>query len=305
LSAVGTGRESVGDVVDIAGLLASSWGMPGAVVTPLAGGMNSETWVVEHQGSTFVAKRVDSRALPGLVEGCEVAASLAKAGIVTGSPVPTSAGSLVLAAQAMAVFEYVPGRELDGETEEEQQWMASTLAAVHRASSPAIGPSPRTFMTEWLDPELPGVDAHPWLLRGIGAVRAETEPLRVTWSVLHTDPAPEAFLHDDRTHITGLVDWAGARRGPVLYDLASAVMYLGGRQHAAQLLSTYLAQGPVDPAELEHLDAFRRFREVIQATYFAARLAANDLTGGIDPSENGKGLHEARLRLAALDFDAT
>ena len=54
---------------------------------------------------------------------------------------------------------------------------------------------------------------------------------------------------------------------------------------------------------MQHLDAFRRFREAIQGTYFAWRLAANDLTGGIDQAENEKGLNDARRRLAALGLD--
>jgi Ser/Thr protein kinase RdoA (MazF antagonist) len=274
--------------------------MAGAVLTPLTGGMNSETWLVSHQESTFVAKRVEPRGVPDLIAGCEVAAALAKAGVVTGAPVPTSDGSLLLLAQGLALLEYVPGRELDGETDEEQEWMAYTLAAVHRASSPSTGPSPSGFMAEWLDRDLPGVGAHPWLISAIESVRAEIEPLQLTLSVLHTDPAPEAFLHDDQTRTTGLVDWAGAKRGPILYDVASAVMYLGRREHAVPFLDAYAEHGAADAAALEHLDGFRRFREVIQATYFTARTFLNDLTGAIDPSENVKGLQDARRRLALL-----
>jgi homoserine kinase type II len=118
--------------------------------------------------------------------------------------------------------------------------------------------------------------------------------------VLHTDPAPEAFIHDDRSGVTGLVDWTGARRGPVLYDVASAVMYLGGSEHASAFLSTYLSRGPLSAEELEHLDAFRRFREAVQGAYFAGRLAANDLTGGIEKADNENGLADARRRLGAL-----
>jgi homoserine kinase type II len=160
-----------------------------------------------------------------------------------------------------------------------------------------------TFMADWLAPELPGVQAHPWLVRVVEAVRAETTLLNLTWSVLHTDPAPEAFVHDDSTGVTGLIDWAGARPGPVLYDVASAVMYLGGTERAAAFLGTYQASGPLAARELQHLDAFRRFREAVQGTYFAWRLAADDLTGGIDRAENEKGLNDARHRLAALGLD--
>lgn len=287
-------------MVDIAELLGTFWGRHAADISPLGGGINSETWLVKHHRSTYVAKRVSPTAIAELVAGCEVAATLARAGFVTGPPVPTCDGRLVLTEHALALLEYVPGRQLVGETAEEQRWIADTLSGVHLAGAPVNSQRVDTFMADWLAPDLRGVQAHPWLLRAVSAVRAETAPLNVTWSVLHTDPAPEAFIHNDSTGVTGLIDWTGARRGPVLYDVASAVMYLGGTESAAAFLDAYRTHGPLPAQEMHYLDAFRRFREVIQGTYFAARLAANDLTGGIDPSENEKGLNDARRRLGAL-----
>lgn len=283
-------------------LLETFWGMRGAEVRPLGGGMNSETWLVEHEGSTYVAKAVSPAAAADLVAGGEVATTLARSGFVTGHPVPTHDGRMVLTEPALALLQHVPGRELDGETDEEQEWIASTLAGVHSAAHPTLGPSTATFALDWLSPQMAGVEAHPWLTAVIEAVRVETDPLTVTWSVLHTDPAPEAFIHDDHSGVTGLIDWTGARRGPVLYDVASAVMYLGGTEHASTFLSTYLSRGPLSAAELQHLDAFRRFREAVQGAYFAGRLASNDLTGGIEHADNEKGLDDARRRLGALGF---
>lgn len=290
-------------MTDMAALLQRHWGMDAADVRPLGGGLNSETWLVEHQGSTYVAKRVPATALADLVAGCEVAARLAATGFVTGAPVPTSDGRLVLTEHAVALLRHVPGRELEGETDEEQRWMARTLAAVHLAGDPALGPSTSAFLTDWISPDVPGVEAHPWVVRVLEAVRTETDRLTVTWATIHTDPSPEAFVHDDHTGVTGLIDWAGATRGPVLYDVASTVMYLGGAQRAASFLRAYQALGPLATRELVHLDSFRRLREAVQATYFAWRLAAHDLTGGIDESENRKGLDDARRRLAALGLD--
>jgi hypothetical protein len=34
--------------------------------------------------------------------------------------------------------------------------------------------------------------------------------------------------HDAATGHCGIIDWSSAEHGPLLYDLASAVMYLGG-----------------------------------------------------------------------------
>jgi homoserine kinase type II len=293
----------VARVTDTPELLHRFWGICPDDVKPLAGGMNSETWLVEHQGSTYVAKRVPPTEIAELVAGCEVAAALADAGFVTGRPVPTTDGRLVLTKHGVALLEHVPGRGLEGETDEEQRWIASTLAGVHAAGSPATGPSTAAFMSEWLSPQVPGVEAHRWLAPAIEAVRAETDPLTVTWSVLHTDPNPEAFRHNDGTGVTGLIDWAGARRGPVLYDVASAVMYLGGPEGATAFLNTYRAHGPLGSDDMQWLDAFRRFRWVVQAAYFAKRLAVRDLTGVADQADNEKGLNDARRGLTGLGLD--
>ena len=284
-------------------LIRTFWGLNGADLTPLDGGINSDTWLVEHQESRYVAKRVPSPLVAELVTGCEVASALADAGFVTGRPVPTSDGRLLLIDHGLALLEFVPGRELVGETDKDQHLMGETLAGIHAAGDPARGPSSAAFMADWLAPEATGVKDHAWLVRAIESVRADTDSVALTWSALHTDPAPEAFVHDDSTGVTGLIDWAGSQRGPVLYDVASAVMYLGGTEQAAAFLSAYQSNAPFVAEEMQHLDAFRRFRETVQGAYFARRLATGDLTGGIDGAENQQGLSDAQRRLAALGFD--
>lgn len=284
-------------------LLDRYWGIRPNDVRPLGGGMNSETWLVDHEGTTYVAKRVAEGDVDDFVAGCEVASTLADRGFVTGRPVPTHDGRLVVTEHALALLQHVPGRELQGDTGEEQRWIAATLAGVHAAGDPGPGPSAATFATEWLTTELGSVAGHAWLAPAIEAVRAETDPLPVTWSVLHTDPSPEAFVHDDTTGVTGLIDWSGAKRGPILYDVASAVMYLGGRVDAAAFLHAYAEQGPLRDDELAFLDAFRRFRWVVQGAYFAWRLSVRDLTGIADDAGNEKGLNDARESLAELGVD--
>jgi homoserine kinase type II len=265
--------------------------------------MNSTTWVVEHAGKTYVSKQVAEAGVDEFVAGCEVAATLADAGFVTGRPVPTNDGRLVVTEHALALLEHVPGRELQGDMDEEQRWIATMLAGVHTVGEPVLGRRTAGFAAEWLTPQLAGVDAHPWLAPAILAVRAETDPLSVTWSMLHTDPSPEAFVHDDRTGVTGLIDWSGAKRGPVLYDVASAVMYLDGPVGAAAFLNAYQRYGSLRDEEMRMLDAFLRFRWAVQGAYFAWRLSVRDLTGIADDSANEKGLNDARQCLAELGVD--
>lgn len=291
---------------EVAALLLDLWGLEGADVEPLGGGMNSETWLVRHDGSTYVAKRVPRPLVADLVTGCEISSGLATSGVTTGAPVPTTDGRLVVEDQGMVLLRHVPGRELTGDTDLEQEWMAGMLATVHRAGGPTAASGVSPFMDEWLSADVPGVSSQPWLVSAIAEVLAATATLTLTWSTVHADPAPEAFVHDDDTGVTGLIDWSGARRGPVLYDVASAVMYLGGRREAAAFLDAYTQEGVLSSAELAHLNAFGRFRECIQGAYFAKRLAEGDLTGGVDPSENMKGIEDARRRLALLtSFDGT
>lgn len=284
---------------EISSLLDRHWGLTTVDVRPLSGGMNSQTWLVRHANATYVAKRVAPSALHQLAAGGRIAADLAEAGLVTGRPVPTRDGQLVVAGDALTLLEFVPGRELDGQTDQEQRWIADMLGRVHTLGAPSSQPRTSTFFA-WLNPEAPGVDAQPWLAAAISAIRAETDPLDLTWSTLHADPAPEAFRRHDASGVTGLIDWTDAQRGPILYDIASAVMYLDGPLNAVPFLEAYRACGPLGTEELQHLDTFRRFRWAVQAVYFLGRLASNDLTGIQDQTDNDRGFADARHGLAEL-----
>lgn len=49
----------------------------------------------------------------------------------------------------------------------------------------------------------------------------------------------------------GVIDWSCALRGPLLYDLASAVMYAGGPGLAGELVRAYLSEGILGTTEIE------------------------------------------------------
>ncbi|MGH3361703.1 MAG: hypothetical protein ACRDOM_04520 [Nocardioides sp.] len=82
-------------------------------------------------------------------------------------------------------------------------------------------------------------------------------------------------------------------------------MYLGGPEHAAPFLDTYLTHGTLEARELRQLDAFRRFRWAVQAAYFAGRVESRDLTGVASQADNLRGLARARRGLAELGVGTT
>lgn len=143
-----------------------------------------------------------------------------------------------------------------------------------------------------------GHDGGRWVAKAVAAALAAldaADPDRMSWGLLHADPAPEAFRLDPPTGRCGVIDWSYFLRGPLLYDLASAVMYIGGPAHAGDLIEAYLDQGMVTHAEIQHgLAVMLRFRWAVQADYFAWRIAHNDLTGTSGPEDNEKGLEDAR-----------
>ena len=144
----------------------------------------------------------------------------------------------------------------------------------------------------WVDPEAPHLALDPDVRAAVRAAVTGVTALRgLTTGVGQGDPAPEAFLADGAA--TGLIAWGSAVNGPLLHDLASAAMYLGGLEAAAPMLAAYrAARGPVPAYEVDaHAAAFLAWRWAVQADYFARRLEAED------SEENRKGFADARRRL--------
>lgn len=260
--------------------------------------MNLTTVFIEVNSQDYVAKWVRAGGAAALDHGSAIGARLAASCIATGDPLRTTAGELSYTTPdggRVALLRYVPGAPLIGETDAEQELVGTTLARVHTVD---ISPdTSRPFMADMLDL---AHNVEPWVRPAVTAAMTEYTRLPpLTWSILHTDPSPEAFLHDQTTGQVGIVDWSGATHGPTLYEVASAVMYLGGRQNATTFLASYVENNPGLAAEVAaHLDSFSRFRAAVQASYFSMRVATSDLTGIEDLRENQKGLRDAQRMLA-------
>jgi Ser/Thr protein kinase RdoA (MazF antagonist) len=286
-------------------LLRRCWGLHGPVaVAAIHDGMNSVAAEVRVQGRRYAAKWVPDQSRRALEMGAQTARRMAEDGLRAGSPLLTSDGSTTarLGGGAVALLSWVPGTPLSGTSADDQVRMAVTLAQAHRIGG-AVARRGRFFV--WVTPDAPGTGVEVWVRPAVAAARAELDSLpELTWGVLHTDPAPEAFLLDVETAEVGLIDWTGATGGPLLYDVASAVMYLGGAESAEAFLRAYAEVGPVGAGEVtKHLNALLRFRAAVQATYFAGRIVSRDLTGIADETENWKGLHDARRMFVSLGVE--
>jgi Ser/Thr protein kinase RdoA (MazF antagonist) len=267
------------------------------------GGMGSQTWFVDLGDRRWVAKAVTAAAGPQLAGGLALARRLEQAGIPAGAAVPAGGGQLTVDAGAawLALLTWVPGVPLDGQDSAEQEVIGGTLARVHRALQGFEVAGAERF--HWVDPAAGHLSLRPWLRPAITAALdalTAARPDAMTRGLLHADPAPEAFRFDRATGRCGVIDWSYALHGPLLYDLASAVMYVGGPERATALVRAYLAEGPLGAGEVERgLAPMLRFRWAVQANYFAWRIAGNDLTGISGPHENEKGLEDARRSLTS------
>ncbi|TCO48380.1 homoserine kinase type II [Kribbella antiqua] len=279
-----------GGGVDVAAVVEEKWGLGVQGVEELTGGMNSAAWLVVGDGGPVVAKVVEAGDL-AFGAGLELAGRLGDAGLVTGRPVLSRAGRVVerVGGRQVGVLEFVEGVPLEGAAAD-QVAIGTTLGRVHEVSSTAPGGLEDwlqlvTQFDEWLDLE-------EWIRPAVATALDGVRELNgLSWAWLHGDPAAEAFLRQ-RDGTIALIDWGSAMRGPILYDVASAVMYAGTAEHVVR---AYVEKQQQAADEIESgLEAFLNLRYAVQAGYFAWRCSTDVRTGLTDPAENRKGLADAR-----------
>jgi Ser/Thr protein kinase RdoA (MazF antagonist) len=265
--------------------------------------MGSATWFIDHGDCRWVAKAVTPDAGAQFAGGLELARYLDRAGIPAGAPASAADGQLAVNVGEgwLAVLTWVPGHPLSAGSVAEREVIGTTLARVHRAL--AGHDTDRAQRFHWVDPDADYLSLRPWLRPAVTAALDALDaasPPSMTWGLLHADPAPGAFRLDPATGRCGVIDWSYALNGPLLYDLASAVMYVGGPGCAKTLVGAYLGDGMLGAAEVERgLAPMLRFRWAVQANYFAWRIAGNNLTGISGPQDNEKGLQDARCFLTS------
>ena len=252
--------------------------LPNARLTPLDA-MNSSTWLVEAGDERYVLKIADPDNEPGL----RAASCLDERGMPTGAPVRMAHRD----GRLLALLQFVDGTPLDAA---DAETVGTALGRAHRLLQECEPPAAMDrWPWAWLDT---GLIADRELREASSSAveRAVAIGPTVTHGILHADPAPEAFLATETG--VALIDWGASCHGPLLYDVASAVMYAGDR-----VLAGYRDAGPLSPGELRHVDAFLAFRWALQAWYFSKRTLSGDLTGIDDPKGNQDGLDDARAGL--------
>ena len=284
---------------DLVAALVTQWSIREPHVQAHDGGMNSRTWLVRDGSTRWIAKVVpmSQAAFPA---GLAVTRLVEAAGVPAGAPRRTIDGRDVVRVgdHFLCLLRFVDGTPLLGATAADRQLIGNTLARVHEALAD-VRVADETGL-DWIDVTAPHLDVGDWIRPSVSeAVRAIERlpgPL-LTLGLLHSDPAPEAFRVDEQG-ICGLIDWDRALRGPLLYDLASAVMYVGGPSRGGDLVDAYLGAGRMQRVEVDRgLLPMLRFRWAVQADYFARRIAEVDLTGISGHEENWKGLEDARRGL--------
>lgn len=269
---------------ELANALTREWLGADATLTPVEA-MNSSTWFVDAAGERYALKVSNPTDAPGL----EAAAWLEARGMRAGAPVRTA----VRNGRLVALLRFVDGRELGAA---DVDAIGQTLGRAHRLLVEAPVPAGMDrWPWGWLDP---AIIEEPALQSAATTAIARAQRLApgLTHGVLQGDPAPEAFL--DLGGDVALIDWGAACHGPLLYDVASAWMYV---RQDARLIDAYSVAGPLGADELAHTPDFLAFRWAVQAWYFSSRLAANDLTGIDSQADNEEGLADARLGLLGAD----
>ncbi|WP_432829532.1 phosphotransferase enzyme family protein [Dactylosporangium sp. CA-092794] len=255
-------------------------------------------WQVEIDGGQFVIKWVAAPGRSRFEAGLQAAQHVDAAGMGAGAPVRAADGALTVVEGdgVVALLRLVPGRPLRADDPLDRQWWGDTLGAVHRALRRFAHPALGGFDPAVVRREGPHLGLEPWLRPAVldtaAAVRRIMVTDQLTYGVLHGDPRAANFRLDPSTGKVGLVGWAVAGTGPLLSDLAAAVLAAGGPAPAGGLVDAYLRASVVPPDEC---DAVLPALLCLHTALAAARAAGRIYDDGGTPRD-----HAELTRLAAL-----
>ncbi|MET7422825.1 serine kinase [Dactylosporangium sp. NPDC005555] len=231
-----------------------------------------------------MVKWAPASARRGFEAGLCAAEHVDASGICAGRPVRAADGALTAGAGdragdgVLALLCMVPGRPLRADDPLDQSWWGGALSAAHRSLRRFVHPDLAKFQVA-APATAPHLAMEPWLgpavAETVAVVRRIMVTDQLTYGVRHGSPAAARFRLDAATGRVGLVGWAAAGTGPLLYDLAHAVLCAGGTG-ADALVEAYVRAGPVPADECAAvLPAMLALRTATHAAGVAARIHAD------------------------------
>ncbi|GAB7037936.1 MULTISPECIES: phosphotransferase enzyme family protein [Catenuloplanes] len=220
-------------------------------------GVHASSWEATAGGDRFTLTRAPARARAALEAGLGALERLAERGLGAGPAERTVHGALTTetAISVLALVRRAEGRPLHPADPVDARWWGDLLGAAHRALDGFDHPGLQHHRSDWhgLDPDAPLLPpaTRDAVARAIAAVTRLCVTDRLTYGVLHRDPSAPLFLIDPETGRTGVLGWGPAGTGPLVYDLAAAVLAADGPEVAAELVDAYARAGPVHRDEIE------------------------------------------------------
>ena len=266
------------DTVALAALRGGWQHVPSRLDPVPLGGTAATTWVATVAGACHLVTRVPLGKRLRLEAGLTAVRHLVERGLPAGEPVRTLSGALVAEhdGAAYAMVRCPPGRPLVPRDPIDQQWWGDALARLHAGMDGFA----HAGLAPWhrVRGDAPHLDAEPWLRPAVATACAALTRLTVTdrlsYGVLHGRPRAAAFRLDPATGRTAVICWGPAATGPLVADLAAAVIHAHD-EPTAELVEGYAAAGAVSRDEIDAaLPVLLRFHWATRADAAARRLAA-------------------------------
>jgi Ser/Thr protein kinase RdoA (MazF antagonist) len=284
-----------------------AWPLPSPrLVRRLPAGFTSEVWLVEAGGTRFVAKYAD-QTQEALEAGLFAAELAERHGITSGAPLRTKEGALSLLVTGptgqphpLALLRFVEGSPLNVAEPGAASLYGQMLGRTHTLLQGLVQ-QVALDVYDFLLQEQDYVLAQPGLAelirRACTAARGFEARREVTSGVIWADRVE--IVLEKQTGRVGVIDWGAIERGPLLFDVALALLWLfpKRRQASEEFLHAYLAAAPTSGDELEGLPYYTALLWARQAKFFAYRVAANVTRGDPHPRRNIQRLVEANKHL--------
>lgn len=229
-----------------------------------------------------MVKWAPAAARRGFEAGLCAAEHVDASGVGAGRPVRAADGALTTLVGGagdgvLALLQLVPGRPLRADDPLDQSWWGGALGAAHRSLRRFVHPGLAKFQPA--PATGPHLAMEPWLGPAVAETAAVVRRIMVTdqltYGVRHGSPAAARFRLDSATGRVGLIRWIDAGTGPLLYDLAHAVLCAGGTDTGA-LVDAYVRAGPVPADECAAiLPAMLSLHAAANAAEVAARIHAD------------------------------